>query len=377
MTARDDVRRSESSSSEEEDRNAVFGVIFEGTAEGVAEHKVRKSNQLNNDVIQPPSSSRAKREFSRAYTRPAFKQPGSKIAELENHVDLESRLRQVDNVAYDQAAERSISLVNELLGEVRSLEYKCGDEDVIHPSRNANELLLRISSRSTDLDDTDKSVGLEKSLLRKYESPTRSQPRPHSQQRRGYEYHANRYESGSSRRIKRSFASYRRPERMRDRDDQTDCGESVATVSDLDNLAAKALRRKQPTMDVSSLKNDIKKMVRRFDEQNDKQTTARRREAPTSIPADPKLKDALTTSLSHSLAASNKSDSRIPSEHSRSSRSQDDGERDTDGKVNYTVATNTGVMQTIASAGLKQMWSEVPTLQNLADDLIGFCTVPL
>jgi hypothetical protein len=402
MTTPDNVRRSTSFGTEEVDRNSVFGMSMEDAVEGVAHEKVRKANRRHNGVIQPPSSQPKK--SSRAYTRPVFKDPGSKMAASDSPINLESCLRKVDNNANNrEAAERSSSLVHELIGEVRSLDHKCDDDDdVIHPSRDANKLLLRLSSRPSDfapLDNTDKSVGLEKSMLRKYDSLTKSRPRPDYHELHDYERPFNsRYmngssgnrsgsqgnRSGNSRRLKSSSSSFRRPVPMYDFDDQTECGGSIATVSDLDNLAAKALRRKKSSYErkpkedlLTSLKKEIQNLVG-IDERDDKQATVRKRDTPAPIPPKPKVDGELKTALSQTSAASKTSSLLVSTEKARSSPSEgDDVARDAEEKLyNNNGPTGGGTIQTIASVGLEEMWCEA-TLLNLVEDLKGLCSVRL
>lgn len=346
---------------EEDDRASVFGMIFDGTAESEALNRRKGRNSgMENGVIRPPSSLRPKRISSRAYTRPIFKEPGSKITPAEGlDYSQESYAG-----ASDDILDRSRSIVRELLGDVRSRENSYGPNEVIEPSNSANKRLQRILGRPTDrfpLDDINPSVGLQKSMLRKQHGDEGVNPRHQIQQDRQYGYHSGGRRS--SRRLKSSASSYRRSTVTSEYDDRTECEESVATVSDLDNLAAKALRRKrlsygkQPSNDLSILKEEIKEMVRRLDERDDLQASRVGKRG--AVKNGRQHQDGLNKSKPDPSATSKIGSSRVPSKHSSRDSERDDDTGNCDGCT----------LRTIASTGFGQILCETPPLPNFIDDL--------
>jgi hypothetical protein len=393
------ARRSKSGNMDDEGHDRMFGVVF---GDGIEEGEVNKGRKSRKqcEVILPPSSSRFKRKSSRAYTRPIFKEPGSKMVSVESLDDPDSEVGDV-GAKSSESMERSSSVVNDLLREVRSLEHGCDHDEVIQPSNSASARLQRfIIGRPIDrfpLDDTDQSVGLETRVYRKADGHNGSIPRHDFQQRRHHSGYRRdiRHPSRRSLRLKGSSVLTKCASSVSDYDDQTECGGSIATVSDLDNLEAKALRRmrisfrSKPRNDLIVLKQEIKDLMGSLDERDDSQPRGahqlhkeeqelqrmeqQKKELQTEE-LHPKQheqeeQEGLKMSNSDEFAASKSSASQEHSDHSTSEGMACDGLRDDTGD------TDGGNLQSIASTGLLEMWCEAPTLQNLVDDLKEYCSV--
>jgi hypothetical protein len=228
-------------------------------------------------VVSPPSSTqhgntRDKRKKSRVYTRPIFKEPGSKIPLIQPPSTKDVNKRQpLDDLRrdvrhqqrqQDPPASRRSDVVEDILKEANLATDRYGTvhDEVIQPSPNTNERLNRIMGRPSASNIQPSQTIPSKhttSLARDRERSMRLEQRrcpstgfvPSAQSRcRNY--------------------GYGLPSKSHDfRDDQTECGESVATVSNLDYLASKSLRRKKSSssqlgeMHVSVLRQEIKEMV--------------------------------------------------------------------------------------------------------------------
>ncbi|KAG7360825.1 hypothetical protein IV203_035924 [Nitzschia inconspicua] len=234
----------------------------------VASNKTAFKNDVKSvGMIVPHSSSmpeknEGKRKISRSYVRPVFKEPASKISYSKPPSTSDVNSRQLPDDFYrtpksnqqrrqDPPTGRETCIRNEPLLEDVSFAHG----DVIQPSPNTTDRLNHLLGRPIGGQGTKKlppchtthmpfggSVGLDQRRLR----PADFGPTSLSQRRKC-----------SSGRVSTAHDVG---------DDQTECGGSVATVSDLDYLASKSLRRKKPAhllgqRQVSMLRKEIKEMV--------------------------------------------------------------------------------------------------------------------
>lgn len=152
--------------------DSVFSTIFEGRKKGADTTRRRQSVQdpTNSDVIVPPAmrSSRKKKK-SKYYTRPIFKEPGSKITpsllnddseELDssarssrNRIGITHGLRDEVGKILDSAGGDAIEPLSRTQGRLRSI---LGTPSSSHFANEGGELLTRnIPRRSHWYSDSD------------------------------------------------------------------------------------------------------------------------------------------------------------------------------------------------------------------------------
>lgn len=234
----------------------------------------------NRELIIPPSSGVAKlantgnRKKSKAYTRPIFKEPGSKILSIQppSSSNIDAPNHRQPSEAFRPTAKTSqrrqdpptsgtrSSIVKGLFQDANPVtkKHNSSHEELIQPSSKTSDRLARILGASADGQSATKKVP-------SYHAAGENLARDQSiglEQRR---FRAADYESISV--LHRRDEESRIPSNVHYiGDDQTECGGSVATVSDLDYLASKSLRRKKSSHplgnhQVSQLRREIKEMV--------------------------------------------------------------------------------------------------------------------
>lgn len=221
----------------------VFGFLFGSTAtvdKGQADlHRTKRSkgHDIDNNVIMPPVTTRSRpKRRSKKYTRPIFKEP----LNLPSSTTTVSQEVAVVDDSHDSHHQRGPNIIKELFGGGTTAptagDYSEGREDAIQPSYNASarvqQLMATPSERRFSLnhqytnDDQGLSGGggeLEK-----------------GQRKASSVYPRLSYRNGPSSSRPAYGRSYSSPLYSTQLDD-----ESVVTVSDLDNLAAKSLRSRK------------------------------------------------------------------------------------------------------------------------------------
>jgi hypothetical protein len=161
-------------------------------------------------VIVPPSL----RKKSRYYTRPIFKEPGSKLRTVDENGNRAEGSEKQDN---------RVAIIHELLGDVGKnwTADSDSDADAIQPTSRTKARLRSMVGKPSDLEglnNNDRSWALEKRLLKRDHSPM----------------------------------------------EEFDSAASVVTCSNLDNLEGKRLKgysfERQPS-DLSTIRREVNKMV--------------------------------------------------------------------------------------------------------------------
>jgi hypothetical protein len=229
----------------------------------------------NRQIICPPSLKPSRRlrkhTTSKSSVRPVFKEPGSKIpiTKPPSTTDVSkdwptpafhpnSRHQQPRQ---DPPPGNKSDFVNENTQENQLAieKHLPSREEIVQPSSNMTERLNRIMGRqSFDNRETpmhkvppSAAVSMAEPVL---QATTFGPPSSHSRRR----IHGRRLKMND-------FC-----------DDQSDCGTSVATVSDLDYLASKSLRRKKSSRQLGAirlnlLREEIKEMVVSFDDREEEE----------------------------------------------------------------------------------------------------------
>ena len=201
----------------------VFGMIFDGQLPNEEDRKG------GGKVFAQPAV-RVKRRLSKKYIRPIFKEPGSKIPKKNNEKTDHNGQYATTRITRNREIEQRSNIVDRIFGEDRSRDYFstiAEDEEQIIQSSYSASRLEHIVGKPVDryeLDDKDDSITLRTRLLPKI----------------------------------RAVRQQRRQSYTRNSDVYTGCDSSVVTVSDLDNLEAKTLLRKN---DLSLLRNEINIIV--------------------------------------------------------------------------------------------------------------------
>jgi hypothetical protein len=243
-----------------------------------------QSLPTNPHVIGPPTlapsrSSLRKHKTSKTNKRPVFKEPGSKIpiskppstTDVNNYWPTSALHPNSRQRPQDPPPGKKYNIVN---GHTKKAQfatdkYLPSHEEIATPSSNATKRLNRIMGRQSFdnvvtskqkvpschavdmVYESDSPLGLEHAGL-----PTTNFGSTTS--------HSRRFNDG-------------RTSRMYDgNDDQSDCGGSIATVSDLDYLASKSLRRKKPSQQLGErrlnlLRQEIKEMVESLEEKDEEE----------------------------------------------------------------------------------------------------------
>ncbi len=216
--------------------------------------KLRKSASTScaeNRVIRPPSLRQSsgpatQQESSEPGMGSVLNEPGSKAA---NSIPQGMKLRHSPHLQGKQ-----LVIVNDLREDARSMDKCAPHEEIIQPSAKTTERLNRIVGRPlgrptyqhhlrSQMDGVDVSM------------------RPAKRSGMTTTFGGYKDRQSQKRQVYSTFSKV--PEVS---DDQTECSASVATVSDLDNLAAKSLRRGLPAYQLgrsqlSVLRREIKDMV--------------------------------------------------------------------------------------------------------------------
>jgi hypothetical protein len=213
------------SSDVENDQDKIFSMIFDGIQDDDdRDHRVRRHKNQNKEVIMPPSIRRSRSKKSRYYTRPVFKEPGSKLTRDGN-----------DRAEDTPKPKHRVAIIHQLRGEV-DRRCKAETDEAIVPSGRTQYRLQTIVGKPLDgihRQADDRNRGLETRLLKKDETRRR-------------------------------------------RDKVVDSSASVVTCRNLDNLEAKRLKGKseialerQPS-DLSSIRREVTKMVDGFIQSQEK-----------------------------------------------------------------------------------------------------------
>lgn len=209
-------------------------------------------------VIRPPSSRpltavQNKANGLMSYTKPVLEYPASKVGPetmASRKVDGANGKGHLHQHTH-QCKPPQGEVVKELLNDLHSMDNSSPHQEIIQPSANTTERLSRIIGRPCDriysCVDT-------KYVNERKNRPTTADPKHRRSRRPPY------WRSPSA-------SAYD------DDDDQTECGGSVATVSDLDNLASKSLRRKMNMRGnrLTMLRKEIKEMVVSLDERDEQE----------------------------------------------------------------------------------------------------------
>jgi hypothetical protein len=199
----------------ENDQDKIFSMIFDGTQDDDdQDRRVRRQRKKNKEVIMPPSMRGKQSKKSRYYTRPVFKEPGSKLATGGN-----------ERAEDTPKPKHRVAIIHQLRGGL-DRRGKAEADEAIEPSGRTQYRLQTIVGKPLDgihRQADDRNRGLQTRMLK-------------------------------------------RDENRRDKH-VVDSGASVATCRNLDSLEAKRLKgrseialERQPS-DLSSIRREVTKLV--------------------------------------------------------------------------------------------------------------------
>ncbi|MGK3738571.1 MAG: hypothetical protein ACI8RD_000962 [Bacillariaceae sp.] len=200
------------------------------------------------DIEQPapPPPMRVKRRgVSKKYTKPIFKEPGSKIPQKNNknssnnNNNINNEITEHNNKHYiirrNRESKQRSRIVAKLFGEDQSQDNfpsiaEDGAEKAIQPSSYNKARLEQIVGKPIERHGFDAAAAIDRT--------------------------DNNSSITLGTRLVQKMREVKQPARAR-RSQDFDCGSSVVTVSDLDNLEAKTLRRRNKTPPFEPARSDL------------------------------------------------------------------------------------------------------------------------
>jgi hypothetical protein len=198
-------------------------------------------------IEQPPPMRVKRRGVSKKYTKPIFKEPGSKIPQKNNknnnHNNYNNNNNQITehnnkhcSIRRSRESKQRSRIVAKLFGEDQSQDYfpsiaEDGAEEAIQPSSYNKARLEQIVGKPIERHGFDAAAA---AATDRTDNTTIT----------------------LGTRLVRKMREVKQPARAR-RSQDFDCGSSVVTVSDLDNLEAKTLRRRNKTLPFEHARSDL------------------------------------------------------------------------------------------------------------------------